>query len=105
MELDIRGVKYELGVDQVEHIKRRLGFALRRFAGHIDNAVVRVSDVNGPRGGVDKRCQITVALIPRGVVRVESTGDDVFALIARAAKSIGQTVRRSLDRRRTRVRD
>jgi ribosome-associated translation inhibitor RaiA len=100
MQLDVRGVKYELDTELEEYIERRLQFALGRFAGRISQVVVRISDVNGPRGGVDKRCQITVALIPRGVVRVEGTGHDPFVLVARAAKRVGRTVRRTLGRRR-----
>ncbi len=100
MDLDIRGVKYDLGDDLAEFIERRLRFALGRFAGRIDRVSIRLSDVNGPRGGVDKRCRITVALTPRGVVRVAGSGDDPFALVARAAKRAGRTVHRALGRRR-----
>jgi len=99
MDLDIRGVNYDLGEDLAEFIERRLRFALGRFPGRIDRVTVRLSDVNGPRGGVDKRCRVTVLLTPRGVVRVEGSGDDPFALAARAAKRAGRTVRRALGRR------
>jgi putative sigma-54 modulation protein len=99
MNLDVRGVKYELNEALLEHIERRLRFALGRFAGRIAGVSARLSDVNGPRGGIDKRCRIAVALIPRGVVRVEAAGDDPFALTARAAKRAGRGVRRALGRR------
>jgi hypothetical protein len=60
---------------------------------------VRLTDVNGPRGGFDKRCRIAVALVPRGEVMVEGSGDDPFALITDAAKRVGRAVRRELERR------
>jgi ribosome-associated translation inhibitor RaiA len=100
MNLDVRGVKYELGERLLEHLERRLRFALGRFASRIAGVSVRLSDVNGPRGGIDKRCRIAIALIPRGVVRVEAPGDDPFALVARAAKRAGRAVHRALGRRR-----
>jgi ribosome-associated translation inhibitor RaiA len=100
MNLDVRGVKYELGEKLQEYIERRLRFALRRFAGRIDRVQVRISDINGPRGGIDKRCQITVALIPRGEVRVEGSDHDPFALVARVSKRAAYAVHRTLGRRR-----
>ncbi len=36
----------------------RVRFALRRLAALVTHAKVQFSDVNGPRGGIDKRCQI-----------------------------------------------
>lgn len=101
MQLDIHGVKYESGDELAEYTGRRLRFALGRFAGRIERVMVRLSDVNGPRGGVDKRCQITVALVPRGAVMVEGSGDDAFVLIAATAKRAGRAVRRDLQKRRS----
>lgn len=42
--------------------RRRFAFALRRFEDRVRSLVVRVTDVNGPRGGIDKRCRVTVQL-------------------------------------------
>ena len=36
----------------------RVRFALRRLTAWVPQAKVQFSDVNGPRGGVDKRCQV-----------------------------------------------
>lgn len=106
MAFDVRGVKYELGDELRDYIERRLAFALGRIGDRVDSVMVRLSDVNGPRGGVDKRCLIAVALRPRGVVRIEDSGHDPFALVARAARRVGQTVHRALGRqRRTRTAD
>ena len=105
MQVEMRGVNYELGDDLKDHIERRLRFALGRFAARIARLTVRLSDVNGPRGGIDKRCRIAVALVPRGVMVIEGSGDDSFALIADAARRAGRAVRRELGaaRRRGRI--
>jgi putative sigma-54 modulation protein len=100
MQLEMRGVNYNLNDVLRDYIERRLRFALGRFAARIHRLRVRLTDVNGPRGGLDKRCRIAVALVPRGVVIVEGSGDDPFALIADAAKRAGRVVRRGLERRR-----
>lgn len=49
----------ELSVDRVR-------FALRRLSALVARAKVQFSDVNGPRGGVDKRCQVEVQTRQRG---------------------------------------
>jgi hypothetical protein len=36
----------------------RVQFVLRRLTWLVPRATVHLSDVNGPRGGVDKRCQV-----------------------------------------------
>ncbi|SIO65886.1 Ribosome-associated translation inhibitor RaiA [Singulisphaera sp. GP187] len=100
MQLDMRGVNYELQDELKDHIERRLRFALGRFASRIERIAVRISDVNGPRGGIDKRCRISIGLIPKGVVMIEGAGDDPFILVADAAKRARQSVRRNLERRR-----
>ena len=37
---------------------RRVRFALRRLAWLVPRARVQLTDVNGARGGIDKRCQV-----------------------------------------------
>jgi hypothetical protein len=54
-----------------ELAQRRVRFVMRRRAWLVTRATVELSDVNGPRGGVDKRCQ--VALQPLGMERVVIT--------------------------------
>jgi hypothetical protein len=41
-------------------IEQRVRFALRRIAWKVQRVEVRMSDINGPRGGTDKRCQVAL---------------------------------------------
>src|SRR5690348_16423426 len=50
----IRAAGHELSSDDRAHIRGKLGRALGKFAGDILRVSVRIEDVNGPRGGVDK---------------------------------------------------
>lgn len=46
-----------------EYASHRLSLALRRFERRIRRVIVRISDLNGPKRGVDSNCSITVALV------------------------------------------
>ena len=54
-------------------MERRLDFALGRFGGRISQVTVGLEDLNGPRGGADKRCRLAVRLVPSGKVTIEET--------------------------------
>ncbi len=62
----------------------RLRFALRRLSGWVSRAKVQLSDVNGPRGGVDKRCRIELHTAAGGPVVVSSVAHDWRAALADA---------------------
>jgi len=80
------------------HVERRLGFALGRFAERVHSVIVRFSDTNGDRKGIDHRCQIEVSLPPS--VRVEETDANVLAAVDRAAHCAARAVSHALERER-----
>ena len=80
------------------HVARRLAFALGRFGDRIGRVIVRFSDINGHRGGVDKRCQIDVDLLPVRAVRAEDTDADLFAAVDRAADRAARSIARAIER-------
>src|ERR1051326_1811161 len=65
MKLSIRTRSVEITDALRDLISRRLRSSLDAFGGRVTNASVYLADVNGPRGGVDKSCQIGVAV--RGI--------------------------------------
>lgn len=78
---------------------RRTRFAMRRLRWLVPQARVRMVDVNGPRGGVDKRCQIE--LHTDGVGRVVVTAvarhwrEALDRALARAARTLLRAWRRA----------
>ncbi len=100
MTFDVRGHHLPLSNALKRYAERRLTFALRRFDRSIGPVRVRISDINGPRGGVDKSCQIMLEMVPTGVVRVEATDSDAYVVIDRAADRLEQTLRRHVWRTR-----
>ena len=101
MKIDIRGHHVELTEALRAHVERRLRFALGRFGARITAATVTIEDLNGPRGGVDKQCRITVALASAGHLRVEVLDTEVTPAVDQAADRIGRTVAREFERHHT----
>ncbi|MEZ5542425.1 MAG: HPF/RaiA family ribosome-associated protein [Pseudomonadota bacterium] len=86
------------------HVQKRLGYALGRSAGKVRRVEVRLSDLNGPRGGIDKRCLVEVRLDKQSPVVVEDVQSELYAAIDRATGRAGRAVIRRValinDRRR-----
>jgi hypothetical protein len=72
--------------------ERRVRLALRRLSWLSPRARVQMSDVNGPQGGVDKRCQIELTTDATGPVIVTSMARDwlsaLNSAITRAARAL-----------------
>lgn len=80
-------------------LRRRLEFALGRFRPRLREVSARVSDVNGPRGGIDKSCVITMHLYRAAPsIVIEDVDSDPMVAIDRAADRAGRTLARALAR-------
>jgi ribosomal subunit interface protein len=104
MQIDIQAYDFTLTDAIRYHARRRLRFALSRHDRHVRRVVVRLSDTNGPRGGVDKRCRLQLLLLGLPDVVIEDTETDLYLAIDRAADRAGRTLNRRLDRQRDRRR-
>jgi len=98
VELRILGV--ELDEDNRYHLRRKLGTKLGKCATSIERVSIRVDDVNGPRGGVDKVCRINVVLIGLPPVVFEGRNASLEAAIDAALTGVERAVRRTVQRRR-----
>jgi len=100
MEIEIR----VQGTDFAEAIRRyagrRIRFALGRLGPRVGRVMVRISDINGVRGGVDQCCHITAELPPKGQLVVDQVDADLFTAIDRASERIGEALRREIQRTR-----
>jgi len=100
MRIEVRGRGFEVGADLGGYAERRALLAMSRFASRIETLSLRLADTNGPRGGVDKECQIVARLRPSGALRVAEQDADIYAAIARASERLARAVARELARRR-----
>lgn len=104
MQIDIQSRGFSLTDSLLSYAQRRLLFAMSYCSGHVNRVVIRLSDVNGPRGGADKRCHIQVALAGIPDVVVEDIEVDMYAAIDRAIDRARRTVVRRVDRQFTLLR-
>jgi putative sigma-54 modulation protein len=104
MEISIKTHGLALSDTLRTYTERRLQFSLGGFVTQLDGVEVRLGDINGPRGGIDKTCAITVILRQCGAVFVRAAGHNVYSTVDAAAARIRSAVSRTLSRRRARRR-
>lgn len=100
MKIEVRVHGVEEPSSLREHTQARLQFALGRFGSEVAHVTLRLSDENGPRGGVDKRCHLTVRGPNVGTVVIDERHRMAEAALDLAAGRAGRAVARALDRKR-----
>ena len=84
MQITIRTRAIENTKDLQELVARRIQFALDAFEDRIEAVSVYLMDLNGPRRGVDKICQITVRVQGIGALVVLERGATAAGALSRA---------------------
>jgi ribosome-associated translation inhibitor RaiA len=97
MQIAIQARGFPLTDALKNHAHTRLGFTLSHTANRIRRVAIRLSDLNGPRGGVDKRCLIEVRLDGLPTVVIEDIQPDMYTAIDRAVGRAARTVMRRLE--------
>jgi putative sigma-54 modulation protein len=81
------------------HTEKRLMSAISFAEHHIGHITVRLSDINGPRGGEDKRCQLVLKMKGMPSVVIEDIETNLYAAIDHASERAGQVISRLIHRR------
>lgn len=104
MQIDVRAQGFVITAAIEAHLRRQLGFALDHLHNRIRRVVVRLSDINGRKGGIDKRCQLQVQLTDSSDVVIADVQPDLYDAVShavdRAAGAIGRRLGRSRQRHR-----
>ena len=100
----IRADGVPVGAEDRAYLRRKLGTKLGKFARSVERVSVRIGDVNGPRGGVDKLCTVKVVLTGLPSVVVQEQNISLQAAMDRAVQRADTAVRRSMQRRTARAR-
>lgn len=89
----------ELSGSLREYVENRVAFALSRFQDRIRGVVIVLSDVNGPKNGIDKRCLLKIR--PQGLS--EFTIDEIESDFQSASNRAADRAKRTLARRLRRL--
>ena len=100
MKIDLRFRGLELSDAFREHARRRVHLQMSRFGGAVHSVVVRIGDINGPKGGADKRCQVTLRGSGLGPLTTEDLSADVYSALDTALERAARAAGRDLERRR-----
>ena len=96
------------GAQLRELAEQRVKFVMRRLTWLVPRAKVQLSDINGPRGGVDKRCQVELKTDSAGTLVITSMARDfrsaLDSALTRAARALVRIWRRGRGHERSRHR-
>jgi len=98
--MEIRLLDGSIKTTQAQHdyVMTKVGAAAARLQDASCTVDVRLTDLNGPRGGIDKQCTIVVTPPGLGTVRVEEQASEYYAAIDAAAATLKQSLARTLER-------
>lgn len=104
MRIVIQARGFDLTAGLREHVERRIHFAFDWASYHVRRISVRLSDVNGPRGGEDKCCHIQVTIAGTVDLVIEDIEADLHVAIDRAADRAKRALARQIQRQREHLR-
>ena len=82
------------------HVHRQIALNLVNFDSHILWVDVFLSDINGPKGGPDKRALICIRLDSRRVITIERIHEDLYNAVSSVSRQAKRAVRRTLNKNR-----
>lgn len=101
MQIEIKSRDFSITDSLRDYAERRLHFTLSSTSQHINKVVMRLSDINGPRGGEDKRCRLHILLNGLPDAIIEDTESDMYIAINRAADRAGRSILRKVRRKQS----
>ena len=101
MRIEVRATNIQITDDMRRHGERIVRIALSRFSSRIRSASVTLSDVNGPRGGVDVACRIRVCGRTGWTITIADLDQNPQHAIMCAASRAERAVARQIERLHT----
>lgn len=100
MDVRIIAQEFSLTPSLRERLDRRLRYAFSHTSNKVMRIIVRLRDLNGPRGGPDKVCQVSITMPGRAELRVREVHEDLYTAIDRAVRRAANSAMRVMTRRR-----
>lgn len=99
MHVELKGLGIELSDALVRFCNRQIVEPLQRvYDRQGPRLEIELSDDNGPKGGLDKRCRITFEMPHSKTINVTQMSDDIYRSVDLAAKRFLRLVHRNKTR-------
>lgn len=98
MKIAVHARGFDLTQALKDHVTDKVTHAIGRFDTSVRGVEVTLEDINGPKGGRDKRCRIHVTGVPGNAAPVEATDGDLYAAIDVAAEKTSRWLVHALER-------
>lgn len=96
ISIRVRGIEW---TDELhKEVERSVAFAVNRYQRHVNHVSVYLVDLNGPKGGADKLCQMTATLRSGGRVFILEKGSAIVPAVNRAVDRLRYRIGRSIQR-------
>ncbi len=96
ISIRVRGIEW---TDELrKEVERSVAFALGRYQTHVNHVSVYLVDLNGPKGGADKLCQMTATLRSGNRVFILEKGSEIVPTVNRAVDHLRYRIGRSIQR-------
>lgn len=100
MKLSIRARDFEWTPELRSQVERNIEFAVDRYKEQMSDVSVYLADLNGPKGGVDKLCQITANLRGRSKpILILEKAAEILPAVYRATRRLGNRLAKSIQQR------
>jgi hypothetical protein len=100
MTPQIRTAGVELSRADRTYIERRIDLKVAKFEAPVERVSIRLDDVNGPKGGIDKVCRAKVEVSGLPSVVIERRDRSARAVVDETLEATERAVRKVLGRRR-----
>lgn len=100
MQIQIHTHQFDLTEAIEQHIEQKVAFALGWSPEGLKKIQFRLADINGPRGGIDKSCQVILTFKGKKNLIVEDVQADLYLAIDRALERVSRSLARQLARHR-----
>ncbi len=94
INIQTQGFKLTSAIDA--HVRKQLSRNFRAMENHIIAVDVFLRDINGPKGGKDKRALVSVQLASQPAVKVEVLHTDLYAAVSVTARRAQRAMKRTL---------
>ncbi len=102
MRTEIISLRWSVTEAMASHIAIRLNQLEHRFGDHVSSMAVRLTDINGPKGGDDKVCRLQARIVNHPSINTEGRHADIYTAIAQATHRMERTLGSVLDESRAR---